>query len=159
MRWSCLALIVTCLMAPRATFAQQTRPTEPKTIWPSVAAGAGLGAAGFGAGALLGGVVGGWSCTRTGEGLCALSGALVGAAVGGTLGLALGVHLGNRRRGSYLLDVLTGVATLGLGVGIIGLSDGDYVVRDAMLISLPLVHLGGTVLVERLWGRRRDRRP
>ena len=151
------ALIVAMALTSPPIAAQAIgRPSEeiPISPLPSILAGAGLGAAGFVVGGLSMGLL--WSTQCGPEQFCGVTGALLGAAIGATLGLPLGVHLGNRRRGSYLLDVVTGVGVWVAGIGVIGLSDGNYTVRDITFVAMPIAQLVGTVLVERAWGHRRS---
>jgi hypothetical protein len=57
--------------------------------------------------------------------------------------MALGVHLGNRRRGSLPLDVISG---------------WDGGVTTAAFVGIPIAQLAATVVVERASGRARARR-
>src|SRR2546426_8448869 len=84
--------------------------SEPSMVSPLLAA-AGLGLLGWGVGALAGHAIQG-DCF---EEYCELEGAFYGGAAGGGMGLAVGAHLGNRRRGSFPLDVLTSGAVWGVG--------------------------------------------
>ena len=99
--------------------------SEPSVGSPLLAA-AGLGLLGWGVGAVAGHAIQG-DCF---DEYCGLEGIFYGGAAGGGMGLAVGAHLGNRRRGSFLLDVLTS-------------------------IMLPPTQLVATVLVERATGRSR----
>ena len=127
-------------------------PAEPGIHSPLLAA-AGLGALGWGAGALAGHFAQG-DCY---EDFCELEGIFYGGAAGGGLGLALGAHLGNRRRGNFLLDVAASGAIWGAGYGLIrsfaSRDDGVGVALTAIL--LPPTQLLTTVLVERASGRAR----
>lgn len=141
---------------PGANLAIPTQQESPSQDEPSVGAsigyGLGLGLAGFLAGGLVGyGMASG--CT-SGE-LCELGGALVGAATGGTFGMALGVHLGNRRRGSFALDFLTGAAIWGAGFLTAAAAEDD-IVTGAFFLGVPVLQLWAMVTVERATGRSRN---
>ena len=125
---------------------------EPGILSPILAA-AGLGLLGWAAGALIGHAVQG-ECT---EDLCELRGLYYGGATGAALGLAAGAHLGNRRRGSFWLDLGTSALVWAGGFAVMATSDeSDVVVATAIL--LPPAQLLSTVLVERATGRSRERR-
>src|SRR5262245_22689949 len=121
---------------------------------PALLNGVGWGFPGFLVGALIGASVAG-NCA--GEEECKLEGAFYGAAAGGTLGLALGVHHGNRCRGNFALDFLTGAAVWGAGIGIVSASDWDNTVSVISFITIPVAQLASTVAVERAVGRSRAR--
>ena len=105
-----------------------------------------LGAAGFVGGALIGDAASD-ECDNAVD-ICIAQAAFYGAAGGGTLGMAVGVHLGNRRRGNVLLDFLAAAAVWGTGIAVAAGSD-DENLQAAVLIAIPVVQLGTTVLVER----------
>src|SRR2546421_8600247 len=86
---------------------------EPGIPSPLLAA-AGLGLLGWGVGALTGYAVKG-DCF---EEFCGFEEIFYGGAAGGGLGVAVGAHLGNRRRGSFALDLLTSRAVWGLGYAV-----------------------------------------
>jgi hypothetical protein len=74
------------------------------------------------------------------------------------LGMALGVHVGNRRRGSFGLDVLTGAAVWGAAGIVIAAAGGWDQDLGFMVFAVPITHLATTVAVERAVGRSRARR-
>jgi hypothetical protein len=129
--------------------------SEPSLGSPMLAA-AGLGLLGWGVGALAGHAIQG-DCF---EEYCGLEGAFYGGAAGGGMGLAVGAHLGNHRRGSFPLDVLTSGAVWGVGYALMSSfankGDGAGVLITA--IALPPTQLLATVLVERAIGRSRASR-
>ena len=139
----------------RAAIPAQVAP-EPGIHSPLLAA-AGLGLLGWGVGALTGYAV---QHDCFGE-FCGFEGIFYGGAAGGGLGVAVGAHLGNRRRGSFALDVLTSGAVWGLGYAVMhsfaNNSDDAGLVLTA--IVLPPTQLVATVLVERARGRSRAGRP
>jgi len=118
---------------------------------------AGLGLLGWGVGALTGHAVQG-NCF---EEFCEFEGIFYGGAAGGGLGLAVGAHLGNHRRGSFALDVLTSGAVWGLGYALMSsfADNGDDAGVVLTAIALPPTQLVATVLVERASGRSRPGRP
>jgi hypothetical protein len=126
----------------------------------------GLGVLLGGAGVLAGGVVGyaiASSCqgsTPNPDDWCAVEGTLIGAAIGGTSGMALGVHLGNGRRGSLALDLLTGAAVSALGVGVAAGTRPDWgsPLFWTLSLGIPVVQITATVAVERAVGRSRGGR-
>jgi len=131
----------------------QSRPDSVPVTRPLLT-GAGLGVAGFFAGGYTG-VLLSRGCDS--HEYCSLEAAFYGAAAGGTLGLALGVHLGNRRRGSFALDFLTGAAVWGAGIGLAAVSDWDDTVVWTAFVLVPIAQLASTVAVERAVGRSRSR--
>jgi len=116
-------------------------------------AAAGLGLLGWGVGAVAGHAIQG-DCF---EEYCGLEGIFYGGAAGGGMGLAVGAHLGNRRRGSFPLDVLTSGAVWGVGYALMSsfANDGDGAGVVLTAIMLPPTQLVATVLVERATGRSR----
>jgi hypothetical protein len=117
--------------------------------------GAGLGVLGWGIGALAGAAI-----ESQGEGYgdcCPWEGVLYGGAAGGGLGLAVGAHIGNRRRGNFLLDVLTSGAVWGAGYLLMRsfAANEDYNGMALTAVVLPPVQFVATVLVERATGRSR----
>ena len=92
-----------------------------------IGAGTGLGLVGFVVGGIAAVAITG---NRTGDGIWDLEPLFYGAAAGGTLGMALGVHLGNKRRGNLALDIVTGAAIWGAGIGIVTASDWQPVLPD-----------------------------
>ena len=142
--------------SPRAPAAFQVAP-EPGIGSPLLAA-AGLGLLGWGVGALTGGAIQGGSCSFVES--CDLGGIFYGGAAGGGLGLAVGAHLGNRRRGSFVLDLLASGAVWGAGYAAFSSFEdkGDYDSAVLTLLVLPPTQLLATVLVERLTGQARARR-
>src|SRR5947208_7223467 len=113
--------------------------SEPNIGSPLLAA-AGLGLLGWGVGAVAGHVIQG-DCF---EEYCGLEGIFYGGAAGGGMGLAVGAHLGNRRRGSFPLDVLTSGTVWGVGSALMSsfANDGDgagVVLTVLMLPPTPLV--------------------
>jgi hypothetical protein len=124
------------------------------SVGKSVLAGLGLGLGGFAAGGLVGA---GIANDCTGHEYCELEAAFYGAAAGGTFGMALGVHLGNGRRGSLALDFLTGAAVWGAGIGIAAASDWEGTVSGVAFVTVPIVQLVSTIVVERAVGRSRSR--
>jgi hypothetical protein len=115
-----------------------------------VAAGMGLGAAGFLAGGLT---AASFSRGCTSGEYCQLAAVFYGAAAGGTLGMAVGVHLGNRRRGNLALDFMTGAAIWIAGIAVVSSSDWDEGVTKIAFVAIPAGQLAGTVAVERAVGR------
>jgi hypothetical protein len=111
-----------------------------------------LGIGGWVAGAFTGAAA---EANCTDGDYCQAEGILLGAAVGGTVGLALGVHLGNRRRGNFALDVLSGAMVWGASVGAFYLvgADLDEPASVAVLVAEPILQLVTTVVVERARGR------
>ena len=139
----------------RAAIPAQVSP-EPGIHSPLLAA-AGLGLLGWGVGALTGYAVKG-DCF---EEFCGFEEIFYGGAAGGGLGVAVGAHLGNRRRGSVALDVLTSGAVWGLGYAVMR-SFADKSDEAGMVLTaivLPPTQLVATVLVERAIGRSRAGRP
>ncbi len=136
-----------------STIPDTTVTTEEDSPEKAYLLGVGIGMGGFLAGGLAG-LAATSGCT--GDDYCGARGFLIGAAVGGTLGMALGVHLGNDRRGSLPLDMLTGAAVWGIGIGGAALSDWDDTVTFIAAIGVPIVQLLTTVAVERATGRSRD---
>ncbi len=135
--------------------AQAVAP-EPRFSSPLLAA-AGLGLLGWGVGALAG-----YAIERDCSGeFCGLEGIFYGGAAGGGLGLAVGAHLGNRRRGSIALDLLTSGAVWGVGYGLMHsfADSGDDAGVLLTAIVLPPTQLLATVVVERASGRSRANRP
>lgn len=121
--------------------------------WTHVAVPVSTGILGGGLGLLVGGAVGAavievsncrsWGC---------LGYPILGAAVGETVGLSSGVYLGTtlstRRRGSYILTLLGGVATTALALGV----GGDVVGHDAdplTLAAVPVLQLAVTIPIAR----------
>ena len=129
-------------------------PEEPSLTWP-VVGGALLGLGGWVAGGIIG-VAAQGDCYE----LDCLGGFILGAAAGGTVGVALGTHLGNRRRGSFPLDVLSGAAVWGASLGAFYLvgHDLDEPASVAVWIIEPILQFVTTVAVERATGRARSRR-
>jgi hypothetical protein len=156
-----LLLAAPLLVSTVITAAQAQTPTlpgdQPQLILDQGSAtrpvlmGIGLGAAGFFVGGLTGLVL---ANDCSGE-MCDAGPFLFGAAAGGTLGLALGAHLGNHRRGNLALDFLTGAAIWGAGLGIVAATGWDETAATAAAVTVPIVQLAGTVMVERAVGRSR----
>lgn len=117
--------------------------------------GIALGTLGFFGGGLVG-YAAASSCS--GDDYCEFRGFLIGAAVGGTLGMATGVHLGNDRKGSLLLDMLTGAGVWGVGIGTAALTGWDDTATLIAAIGVPIAQLFATVAVERSTGRSREAR-
>jgi len=120
-------------------------PSEPSgTARVLVAAGVGLLGWGLGAAAA-------YAIQRhcVGE-FCAVGPIFYGGAAGGGLGLAVGAHLGNRKRGSFPLDLLTSGAVWGLGYLAMkySIDQNDDTGVLVTAITLPLIQLFATVLVE-----------
>lgn len=136
--------------------AQETTPAgRPGFIdvaWP----GAAIGIGGFLAGGLLGIAIADCPGSED-DGLCALEGGFFGAAALGTIGLATGVHLGNDRRGSFGLDVLTAAGIWGLSIGVLAATGWDDTATTVTFVALPIVQLFATVAVEQAVGDRRVR--
>ncbi|NJD11944.1 MAG: hypothetical protein FIB01_16375 [Gemmatimonadetes bacterium] len=63
---------------------------------------------------------------------------------GETIGMALGVHRGNGSRGSFGLSLLAAV-----GSGLVGAVIVDQIGSPAALVTIPVLQLGATVLVQR----------
>jgi hypothetical protein len=130
---------------------------------PSAIKAAGLGVLLGGVGFLAGGAVVhriASSCesgTPNPDNWCAFEATLIGAAIGGTSGMALGVHLGNGRRGSFALDLLTGGAVWGLGMGIAASTQrhGGRALTRTLYLGIPVGQLAATVAMERAVGRSR----
>lgn len=141
---------------PRSTHIPVLPAPEPGIHSPLLAA-AGLGLLGWGIGAVTGYAIEGDS--HYGD-CCPVEGIIYGGAAGGGLGLALGAHLGNRRRGSFPLDLLTSGAVWGGGYVLMrAFSDNeDYTGMALTAITLPPTQFVATVLVERVSGRARARR-
>ncbi len=115
--------------------------------------GTGLGLVGFFAGGSVGLAL---SSNCTGDDYCEFRGFLLGAAVGGTTAMALGVHLGNDRRGSFPLDLFTGAAIWGAGIGTAAATGWDDTVTLVVAIGVPIAQLLATTAVERATGRSRE---
>jgi hypothetical protein len=114
-----------------------------------VAASIGLGTAGFLADGLAGGLVGA-DCTSGDQ--CEIGGVIGGGIVGMAVGSALGAHPGNRRRGSFPMDML---ASAGATAGVIGVS--LVLVPDGFNPFLLLLHVASivaSVMVGRSTGRK-----
>ncbi len=130
-----------------------TRPAEPGLGGP-VLGGAGLGAVGWLAGALIGARVNrGDRCYDE----CGLEGAIVSGAIGGTIGMAMGVHLGNRSRGSAGVDFLVGAGVWGAGIALASASRGAGDAQGLILVAIPVAQMITMVAIERSEGRRKDR--
>ena len=142
--------------SPGAPAALQVAP-EPGIESPLLAA-AGLGLLGWGIGAVTGNAIQGGGCSFVES--CDIGGIFYGGAAGGGLGLAVGAHLGNRRRGSFVLDVVASGALWVAGYAAFRSFEdaGDYDGAVLTLIVLPPTQLLATVLVERATGRARARR-
>lgn len=155
--WLAFLALVPCLWAHPV--AAQTAEPEPadSTEAPRLGTVYAYGAAGGVAGFFAGGLVGlAFSYDCTGDDYCGLRGFLIGAAVGGTLTMALGVHLGNDRRGSLPLDMLTGAAVWGVGIGTAAATGWDDSVTLIAAIGVPMAQLLATTAVERATGRSRE---
>ena len=144
------ALVCALLVHPGAA----QRAPEPSFARPLFTA-AGLGALGWGLGALAGREIEA-SCTGS---HCRGEAVLLGGAAGGGVGLALGANWGNRRRGSLPLDLITSAVVWGAGVALIAkfYRDENWTAGAATGIALPVAQLFATVVVERATGRARDR--
>lgn len=141
---------------PRAARLSAPIPPEPGIHSPMLV-GAGLGVLGWGIGALAGAAI---ESESTSGDCCPWQGVLYGGAAGGGLGLAVGAHIGNRRRGSFLLDLLTSGAVWGAGFLMMRsfAANEDYNGMALTAVVLPPVQFVATVLVERASGRSRARR-
>jgi hypothetical protein len=156
------SVVVVALLLPfgnlRAQDLTQSRefPEEPSLTWP-ILEGALVGLGGWVAGGVVGATSAGDSC---GHEFCELEGFIYGAAAGGTVGLALGTHLGNRRRGSFPLDVLSGAAVWFASLGVYHAMGHDLgeTASAAVWVVEPVAQFITTVVVERATGRARDRR-
>lgn len=126
------------------------RPSFVDVAWP----GAAIGAGGFLVGGLLGGIIA--DCSNS-DSYCALEGAFYGAGVLGTVGLATGVHLGNDRRGSHALALVTAGSIWGLAIGALAANDWPETATTVAFIMLPIAQMVATVAVERATGDRRAR--
>jgi hypothetical protein len=101
--------------------------------------------AGVGAGLLLGPGVFGNCGDYCGGG--ALPGGMLGALLGESLGLAFGVHFANDEQGSFWLDSLVSVGTLGLGLAAVaGLPDDT---PPILLVAIPVAQLALVINAER----------
>ena len=140
---------------PRAAQGPARVAPEPGIHSPLLVA-AGLGVLGWGIGALAGAGIESQSDGYSGD-CCPYEGVLYGGATGGGLGLAIGAHIGNRRRGNFLLDILTSGAVWGAGYLLMRsfAADGDYNGLAVTAVILPPVQFVATVLVERASGRSR----
>lgn len=120
---------------------------EPSFFSPLLA-GAGLGVLGCGLGTVTG-----YAIDTHGTG----GGVLYGCAIGGGLGFAVGAHLGNRRRGSFPLDLLTSGAVWGAGYALLSHFNNTDDLGGILLtaIVLPPTQLLATVVVERVSGHSR----
>jgi hypothetical protein len=148
--------------APPNRLVQYVDTERQQSVSKAVGLGILLGGVGFLAGGAVGYAIAS-SCqvgTPNPDDWCAVEGTLVGAVIGGTSGMALGVHLGNGRRGSLALDLLTGAALGGLGIGIAAGTKPDWGTPLFWTLSLgiPVGQLAGTVAVERAVGRSRGGR-
>jgi hypothetical protein len=157
--WLAVLALASCLSAhplgaqtaePESAPANSTEAPELGTVYAYGAAG---GLVGFFTGGLAGLA---FSHDCTGDDYCGLRGFLIGAAVGGTLSMAVGVHLGNDRRGSLPLDMLTGAAVWGVGIGTAAATGWDDSVTLIAAIGVPIAQLLATTAVERATGRSRD---
>jgi len=140
---------------PRAARVPVQVAPEPGIHSPMLVA-AGLGVLGWGIGALAGTAIESQSESFSGD-CCPWEGVIYGGAAGGGLGLAVGAHIGNRRRGSFLLDLLTSGVVWGAGYALMHsfANNGDYNGMALTAVVLPPVQLVATVLVERASGRSR----
>jgi hypothetical protein len=133
-----------------APLQSQEIPPEPAVIAP-VLSGLGLGAVGFFGGALVG--------AGLSEGCdgyyCELGSAALAALIGESVGMGIGVHLGNRRRGSLGLDILTAAGSATGALIVLNAVEDDE--GDLLLLALVL-QTTATVTVERTTGRNRERR-
>lgn len=125
------------------------RPSFVDVAWP----GAAMGAGGFLVGGLAGIAIADCPGTEN-DGICALEGAFFGAGVLGTIGLATGVHLGNDRRGSYALDLVTAGGIWGLTIGVLAANDWPDTATTVAFVTLPIAQMIATVAVERATGDR-----
>ena len=134
---------------PGTTAPVQVAP-EPGIV-STLGAAAGLGLLGWGAGALAGRAI---QANCVGD-LCEVEGIIYGGAAGGGLGVAVGAHLGNRKRGNFVLDVLTSGAVWALGYALMrsSVNNNDDVGLAITAIVLPPTQLVATVLVERATSR------
>jgi hypothetical protein len=148
--WSALFPALTCLDVGRAA-AQDVHPDRPAG---RLVAGGVLGLlAGAAAGALTGTFLYSSSCT----GYCETGGiaAVGGAAVGATIGIPLGVHLGNDRRGSFPLSLVSTLAIAGAGLGgalLVETMDSDAAVGAgyvALGVAVPLAQITASILIHR----------
>jgi hypothetical protein len=130
-------------------------PEEPTLTWP-VLGGALVGLGSWVAGGIVGASIG----TNCDHDFCELEGFIYGAAAGGTLGLALGTHVGNRRRGNFALNVLTGGAVWFASLGAYHALGADLGEEDAAAVWVvePIAQFIATVVVERAVGRAREER-
>lgn len=142
----CLVALPTCGRAQESDF-----PAEP-SIYKPILYGAGLGIVGFVGGGALGSALD-TGCDNTSD-FCIEAGLALGAALAGTAGVSIGSHLGNRRRGTFwkvsAFSLLTWAAGIGSALALSAVSDDA---AYAMMITLPAIQLGVTVLVERKTGR------
>jgi hypothetical protein len=89
-----------------------------------------------------------------GDDPCGTVGGFLGGLAGEAVGLSLGVHLGNRRRGSYGVDLLTSLGVAAIGIGAMVWIDPD----EGGLVALaatPVLQLAVTVPLERRTARSR----
>jgi hypothetical protein len=148
--------------APSNRLVQYVDTEQQQSASKAVGFGVLLGGVGFLAGGAVGYAIAS-SCqagTPNPDDWCAVEGTLIGAAIGGTSGMALGVHLGNGRRGSLALDLLTGAAVWGLGIGIAAGAKPDWgsPLFWTLSLGIPVGQLAATVAVERAVGRSRGGR-
>jgi hypothetical protein len=103
-----------------------SRPLErqPSVVWPLLGGAVGCVGGTYG-GAILGYLILGEDDGEFG-GPGDVIGVLGGAAVGNALLTPLGVHLGNARKGSYSIDLLTAVLSGALGLGVSSLADHAF---------------------------------
>ncbi len=103
-------------------------------------------------GGLLGATVGFFGGGFLGAGISGQRGydsignSVIGAIIGETLVMPLGVHYGNKRKGSFVLDLLTSLTIVGGGLLTIKELDAD----ESFLLFIPVLQIGGTVAVERV---------
>jgi hypothetical protein len=132
--------------------AQQTDPSvhvfPRQPVNPAILATGGVlgGAVGLFAGALAGARLTQNDCED-----CALVGAVYGAVAGGSALLPLGVHVANHGRGNFGMSLLSSLAIGGLGLAVAHESNSA-----AVMISVPVLQIVSSILIERKTERLRE---
>lgn len=130
-------------------FGGQKERRQGSLLWP-IAGGLLAG----GLGALGGGLLGSSNVDSPGCDFCGVGGFITGAVIGEATLTPLGVHLGNSRRGSFGLGLLTSLAVVG---GALALASGTYGDElTTIAIVAPILQLSACIAIERATGRSRN---
>jgi hypothetical protein len=144
-----VGVLNTACLAQEVTEARPLAEAQPASARRSVIASAGLGAAGFLAGGLLG-IVAQLGCTGD---QCEIDGLVLGGIFGLTIGSSVGAHAGNRRSGALGVDLVASAGALALGIGLSNLLFEDN--GNPFLLVIPVAQLAAAVTAERKVAARR----